>query len=141
MVNSELLCEIESELIVNSWNTICFANSIYYLFRDYTWNSPFVRAYPMNSGSVLRIHYEIIIFSMDSLWNHYLSCEFTLNSLPIRGDTVHSLLISWIQFLFREFTSFSRIHYQFRENTISQTSYEFFTYFTNLLWILMMFGE
>ena len=135
MVNSELLCEIESELIVNSWNTICFANSIYYLFRDYTWNSPFVREYPMNSGSVLRIHYEIIIFSMDSLWNHYLSCEFTLNSLPIRGDTVNSLLISWIHFQFRELTinpvSFSRIHFFFADSLSISWRY----HFANKLWI------
>ena len=63
--------------------TIYFANLLWIHYR---------------SGEILWIHYEIIIFFMHSLWIHYLFCEFTMNSLPIRGDTVNSLSISRIHY-------------------------------------------
>ena len=95
----------------------------------------------MNSRSVPRIHYEIIIFSMDSLWSHYLFCEFTMH-LPRE--------ILWIHYQFNEFTiNFANsllIQFLFRELTINSLLFRGFTInFVKIpfrkLWIFYLFHE
>ena len=60
----------------------------------------------MNSLFASRFHYEYTICFENFLWIHYLLCDFSLNSI----------LISGIQYLFREFTLnpiFNEITYRF----------------------------
>ena len=53
--------------------------SIYYLFRNYPQNSPFVREYSMNINDLFQ----------EFVMKYYIFHELTMNSLPIRGDTMN----------------------------------------------------
>ena len=103
-------------------------------------NSPSNREFNVNSISIWRIHYQIsnsiwihyfsrefIMNSVYDPWLHYLFREFTIITLSNSGIhcefTIHFANSLWIQFFFREFTIFFAtqlwIHFLFRELTLN----------------------